>query len=129
MWACMKRTWKSVVSRCVSQWLESGLVVGWNTTVTHRVSVPCVLSVWRGVLGQSRRFGTGQYNTFHKSFEHIDRAILDGETEGFVKIHCRAGSDEILGATVVAQTAGDIISELTLAMQSKTGTHGCCVSV
>ena len=53
--------------------------------------------------------------------EHIDRAILEGNNEGFVKVHVRQGSDEIVGATVVAANAGDIISELTLAMQSKTG--------
>lgn len=40
---------------------------------------------------------------------------------GFVKIHCRAGSDEILGGTIVAEAAGEMISELTLAVQFKIG--------
>ena len=47
---------------------------------------------------------------------HVDRAVLDGDTDGFVKIHVRAGSDRIVGATVVARHAGEMISELTLAM-------------
>ena len=44
----------------------------------------------------------------------MDRAILDGETEGFVKVHVHKGT--ILGATIVARHAGDMISEITLAM-------------
>jgi pyruvate/2-oxoglutarate dehydrogenase complex dihydrolipoamide dehydrogenase (E3) component len=47
---------------------------------------------------------------------HVDRAILDGDTDGFVKVHLRAGSDRIVGGTVVARHAGEMISELTLAM-------------
>lgn len=54
--------------------------------------------------------------TFLHRFENVDRAVLDDETEGLVKIHVRAGTDEILGATVVARHAGEMISELTLAM-------------
>lgn len=51
----------------------------------------------------------------------VDRAIADGETEGFVKIHYRQGSDKILGATIVARHAGDMISELTTAIAAKMG--------
>jgi len=58
-------------------------------------------------------------DTYVQKFDHVDRAILDGETEGFVKVHTRKGTAEILGATIVAAHAGDMISELTLAM-----THG-----
>lgn len=54
--------------------------------------------------------------TFVQRFSHVDRAVLDGESEGFVKIHVRAGTDTIAGATVVAKNAGDLISEVTLAM-------------
>src|SRR5262249_27069377 len=46
----------------------------------------------------------------------VYRAVLDGEAEGFVKVHLRRGTDRILGATVVARHAGEMISELTLAM-------------
>jgi len=51
----------------------------------------------------------------------VDRAILDGETEGLVKIHLKKGTDKIVGGTVVARHAGDMISELTLAMTSGLG--------
>lgn len=50
-----------------------------------------------------------------------DRSILDAETRGFVRILCKKGSDKILGATVVGPHAGDMISEITLAMHSGTG--------
>lgn len=60
-----------------------------------------------------------EFDTYIQHFADIDRAILAGETEGFVKVHTRKGTDQILGATIVAPHAGDLISEITLAM-----THG-----
>jgi pyruvate/2-oxoglutarate dehydrogenase complex dihydrolipoamide dehydrogenase (E3) component len=51
----------------------------------------------------------------------IDRAVLDGETEGFARVHLRKGTDTILGATIVARHAGEIINEFTLAMTSGLG--------
>jgi pyruvate/2-oxoglutarate dehydrogenase complex dihydrolipoamide dehydrogenase (E3) component len=54
--------------------------------------------------------------TFLQELDDVDRAVLDGETAGFVKVHVRKGTDQILGATVVARHAGEMISELTLDM-------------
>ncbi|MBD2461860.1 mercuric reductase [Oscillatoria sp. FACHB-1407] len=51
----------------------------------------------------------------------VDRALADGETEGFVKILHQRGSDRILGATIVARHAGEMISEVTLAIATKQG--------
>ncbi len=51
----------------------------------------------------------------------VDRAITDSETEGFVKIQHKKGSDEIIGATIVASHAGDMISEITTAIVAKVG--------
>ncbi|MDO9533631.1 MAG: mercuric reductase [Deltaproteobacteria bacterium] len=59
--------------------------------------------------------------TFIKPLSEVDRAIVDGETEGLVKIHLKQGSDRILGATIVARHAGEMISEITLAMVGKIG--------
>ncbi len=61
------------------------------------------------------------YDTFTKEFQDNDRAILEGQTEGFVKIHVKKGTDRIIGATIVGEGAGDMISELSVAMQSKVG--------
>lgn len=54
--------------------------------------------------------------TFVQELSEVDRAILDGQTEGFVKVHLKDRTDKIIGATVVAAHAGDLISEITLAM-------------
>lgn len=51
----------------------------------------------------------------------VDRAIADGETAGFVKILHPQGSDKILGATIVARHAGEMISEVTTAMVNQIG--------
>lgn len=51
----------------------------------------------------------------------VDRAITDAETDGFVKILLRKGSDEILGATIVSERAGEMISEVTTAIVHKIG--------
>ena len=59
--------------------------------------------------------------TFTIPLHEIDRAVIDSEEDGFVKIHVRERSDEILGATIVARHAGDMINEITLAMVAGAG--------
>lgn len=59
--------------------------------------------------------------TFMQPLKDVDRAILDGETEGFVKVHVRHGTDRILGATIVARHAGEMLSEVTLAIAKRLG--------
>ncbi len=59
--------------------------------------------------------------TYTILMHEIDRAITDGEEAGFVKIHVRQGTDRILGATVVARHAGEMLNEITLAMKSGIG--------
>jgi pyruvate/2-oxoglutarate dehydrogenase complex dihydrolipoamide dehydrogenase (E3) component len=56
------------------------------------------------------------FRTFTQELGEVDRAVLDGEDEGFVKVLIGPRGDKILGATIVAAHAGDMISELTLAM-------------
>jgi pyruvate/2-oxoglutarate dehydrogenase complex dihydrolipoamide dehydrogenase (E3) component len=51
----------------------------------------------------------------------VDRARLDGEDEGFLRVYLQEGSDKILGATLVAEHAGDIISQVTQAMTAGIG--------
>ncbi|MBI3804417.1 MAG: mercuric reductase [Nitrospirae bacterium] len=55
------------------------------------------------------------------SLREVDRAILDGEEEGFARVHLKKGTDRILGATVVASHAGDLISQFALAMTAGIG--------
>ncbi len=59
--------------------------------------------------------------TFTHRLDEVDRAVLDGEEDGFARVHVEAGTDRILGATIVATHAGDLISEVTLAMKAGLG--------
>jgi pyruvate/2-oxoglutarate dehydrogenase complex dihydrolipoamide dehydrogenase (E3) component len=59
--------------------------------------------------------------TFTILLHDVDRAVTDGEDEGFVKIHVKDGTDRILGATVVARHAGEMINGLSLAITSNIG--------
>jgi pyruvate/2-oxoglutarate dehydrogenase complex dihydrolipoamide dehydrogenase (E3) component len=59
--------------------------------------------------------------TFTILMHDVDRAVTDGDDEGFLKIHVRDGTDEILGATVVARFAGEMINELCLAITAGIG--------
>jgi pyruvate/2-oxoglutarate dehydrogenase complex dihydrolipoamide dehydrogenase (E3) component len=62
-----------------------------------------------------------QLNTFTQPLSGVDRAILDGDDQGFVRVYCRRGSDRILGATIVAPHAGDLIGEIVMAMKYRIG--------
>ncbi|MEW6320522.1 MAG: mercuric reductase [Acidobacteriota bacterium] len=58
--------------------------------------------------------------TLDVGFDHVDRALLDGEPEGFARLHVdRRG--RILGGTIVARHAGEMIGELSLAMTAGLG--------
>lgn len=60
-------------------------------------------------------------DTYTVELAQLDRALLDGDREGFLKILARRGTDKIVGATLVARHAGDMISELTLAITTGAG--------
>jgi len=60
---------------------------------------------------------------YESSLEHNDRCILEGESAdgGFVSVVCAKGTDSVLGATIVASRAGEMVNELTLAIKEKVG--------
>ena len=92
----------------------SSLIIPWCT-----YSSPEIAHV--GLYEQEAAEQKIEVDTFVQELAEVDRAILDGEDDGFVKVHVRKGTDEIVGATIVAAHAGDMISELTLAMTQKVG--------
>jgi pyruvate/2-oxoglutarate dehydrogenase complex dihydrolipoamide dehydrogenase (E3) component/uncharacterized membrane protein YdjX (TVP38/TMEM64 family) len=57
--------------------------------------------------------------TITQLLSDVDRAILDGETEGFARVHYDSKTSKILGGTIVARHAGEMLGELTLAMVAK----------
>jgi pyruvate/2-oxoglutarate dehydrogenase complex dihydrolipoamide dehydrogenase (E3) component len=51
-----------------------------------------------------------------QSLSEVDRAILDAETDGFGRVHYDKKTGKIIGGTIVARHAGEMIGEWTLAM-------------
>jgi pyruvate/2-oxoglutarate dehydrogenase complex dihydrolipoamide dehydrogenase (E3) component len=62
-----------------------------------------------------------EVDTFTFRLDEVDRAILDGEEDGFARVHVKKGTGRLVGATIVAAHAGDMISELTVLMKADTG--------
>ena len=62
-----------------------------------------------------------EVDTYVREFKEVDRAVVDSEEAGFVKLHVRKGRDEILGATIVARHAGEMIGEIGVAMAARLG--------
>jgi pyruvate/2-oxoglutarate dehydrogenase complex dihydrolipoamide dehydrogenase (E3) component len=68
-------------------------------------------------------------DTYRLDLAKVERAFIDGEEEGFAAIYTRRGSGEIVGATLVAAHAGEMISELTLAITNKVPLEGLAETV
>lgn len=65
-----------------------------------------------------------EIDVYRAGLEHNDRAILEEDNRGFVKILCKKGTGTIVGATIVAARAGEMINEVTLAMKHEIGLDG-----
>ncbi len=61
------------------------------------------------------------YDLYTQQMNEVDRAILESADEGFVKVLTAKGSDKILGVTIVAEHAGDLLHEFVLAMKHGIG--------
>jgi pyruvate/2-oxoglutarate dehydrogenase complex dihydrolipoamide dehydrogenase (E3) component len=88
----------------------SSLVVPWCTYTDPEVAHVGMYE------GDARAAGLAA-ETFVRELKDVDRAVVDGETEGFVKVLAQKGGGRVLGATVVARHAGEMIGELTLAVK------------
>lgn len=92
----------------------SDLVIPWCTYTTPELAHVGLLPE------QAARDGV-DVDTYTQEFSAVDRTILEGRTEGFVRVHVKKGTDRIIGATIVADNAGDMIGELSLAMTNGIG--------
>ncbi|MBC7788823.1 MAG: mercuric reductase [Anaerolineae bacterium] len=92
----------------------SKLVVPWTTYTSPEVA-------HTGVTAEDVAASRQAVDTFTTPLHDVDRARLDGEDEGFLRVYLKKGTDKILGATLVAEHAGDMISEITLAISSGLG--------
>ena len=92
----------------------SGLTIPWCTYTDPEVAHV-------GLSQEEATLRNVAIQTIEIPMSTVDRAVLDGEDEGFLRIHLRKGSDRILGATLVARHAGDMISEITAMMTAGIG--------
>ncbi len=92
----------------------SDLVIPWCTYTSPEVAHVGLYEA------EARKAGC-EVETITVPLNEVDRAILEGEDEGFVRVHLKKGSDKILGATIVAAHAGEMIGEVTLAMTAGLG--------
>ena len=92
----------------------SALTIPWCTYTTPEIAHV-------GMYEKDAREKGLEVDTLTVHLADVDRAILDGADEGFLRVHVEKGSKDgrILGATLVAEHAGDMIGELCLAV-----THG-----
>lgn len=65
-----------------------------------------------------------EVDTYTIELSEVDRAVVESEIEGFARVHVEKGKDKIVGATIVAANAGDMISEVTVAMVNGIGLSG-----
>ena len=92
----------------------SALTVPWCTYTTPEVAHVGITGAEAAALG-------GGVTTITLPLHDVDRAVLEGADDGFLRLHLKAGGDTILGATLVAENAGEMISEITLAMVAGVG--------
>jgi pyruvate/2-oxoglutarate dehydrogenase complex dihydrolipoamide dehydrogenase (E3) component len=74
-----------------------------------------------GMLARDAAEKGSSVTTLTVPLSEVDRAVLDGEAEGFARIHLKKGTDRILGATLVAAHAGEMIGGISLAMTNGLG--------
>ena len=92
----------------------SSLIIPWCTYTSPELAQV-------GVNQEQVRESGREVATIRVEMADVDRAVLDDATEGFVKIHYRRGSDRIVGATIVAARAGELISGISVAMHAGAG--------
>lgn len=92
----------------------SALVVPWCTYTDPEIAHV-------GMYVREARERAIPVKTYTIPMHEVDRAITDSEEHGFVKVHIEDGTDRILGATIVARDAGEMINEVSLAMVTGAG--------
>lgn len=93
---------------------SSSLVIPWCTYTSPEIAHV-------GLYEHQAKERNIEIDTYVQKFHDVDRAILEGEENGFVKVLVKKGTDQIVGSTIVARSAGDLISEVTLAMTNRIG--------
>ena len=69
-----------------------------------------------GLLAAAARRQSVPVTTVTVMLHEVDRAVIEGEAEGFLKVHVQDGTERIVGATAVGRHAGDILAGVNIAM-------------
>jgi pyruvate/2-oxoglutarate dehydrogenase complex dihydrolipoamide dehydrogenase (E3) component len=88
----------------------SALVIPWTTFTEPEIA--------QVGINQRAAQARGDVVTLNLPLSDVDRAIVDGETEGFARVHAQHRTGKVLGATLVARHAGEMISEMSLAVSA-----------
>jgi len=92
----------------------SSLVMPWATYTTPEVAHV-------GMTAADATAAGIRVRTITVPLHDVDRAVLDGQEDGFLRVHLKEGTDRILGATLVAGHAGEMIGEIALAITAGVG--------
>jgi pyruvate/2-oxoglutarate dehydrogenase complex dihydrolipoamide dehydrogenase (E3) component len=74
-----------------------------------------------GLTEESARKAETPFEIVRYDLGHLDRAVTESANRGFVKLLVQPGKDRILGATIVAHNAGEMLAEYVLAMKHGLG--------
>ena len=80
---------------------------------------PEVASIGYTEADAKAKLGEGVVGVASMSLDEVDRAICDGETKGILKVMYHRRNGRILGATFMSPAAGEMISEIAVAMKAK----------
>jgi len=92
----------------------SGLTIPWCTYTDPEIAHV-------GMYEQDAEANGMEVTTLTIPLSEVDRAVLDGEAAGFARVHVKSGTDTILGATIVARHAGEMLNEFSLAITNGLG--------
>ncbi|MGZ5093918.1 MAG: FAD-dependent oxidoreductase [Burkholderiales bacterium] len=111
------QAWYATVNALFSPWRKFKAdyrVIPWATFTDPEVARV-------GLNEMEARANNIRYEVTRYRLEDLDRAIVEEEAYGMVKVLTVPGRDKILGATIVGDRAGDLIVEFVLAMRNRIG--------
>lgn len=90
----------------------SGLIIPWCTYTDPEIAHV-------GYYEEEAKKAGFETATITQELSGVDRAVLDGDSAGFARVHYDRKTGRILGGTIVARHAGEMIGELTLAIGAR----------
>jgi pyruvate/2-oxoglutarate dehydrogenase complex dihydrolipoamide dehydrogenase (E3) component len=93
-----------------------------NDVPTATFTSPEVATIGYSEVAAKKEFGEDKVLVSTMRLDKVDRAVCDDATKGIIKVvYSRKGKKKILGATIMAPVAGELISEISVAMSAGMG--------